>query len=249
MLIGVAVATLALWFTFRDRGPWETAGGAVALGLAISAMHYGAMMATDFLSAGDVAVPPGPALTQHNLAFIVAIATFLICSMFLLIALPDQKRDGEVAVAASPVHAPPPDPGEPAFLAAPSSPARIPVRRNQSIFFAAPETILAVRAEGHYSWISLRADSGEIAEYFCERSISTLAKLLTAPRFVRSHRSYLVNIAHVSSFRRQGDGGILLLAAQGDISVPVSRSNIRQVLALLERSNGQDSGMPQAATA
>ena len=133
----------------------------------------------------------------------------------------------------------------------PSSPVRIPVRRNQSIFFAEPEAIVAVRAEGHYSWISLRSDSGEIAEYFCERSISALAKQLTAPRFVRSHRSYIVNIEHVFNFRRQGDGGILLLAAQGDVSVPISRSNIRQVLALLERrpSSSRESDVPQAATA
>ena len=253
ILVGMAVSTLALWFTFRERGPWETAGGAIALGLAISTMHYAAMMATDFLSPGDVVVVPGPALTQHNLAFIVVIATFLICGMFLVIALPDQKREAEEAVPASPAAAPPLDPdlGEAVSLAVPSSPVRIPVRRNQSIFFAEPEAIVAVRAEGHYSWISLRSDSGEIAEYFCERSISALAKQLTAPRFVRSHRSYIVNIEHVFNFRRQGDGGILLLAAQGDVSVPISRSNIRQVLALLERrpSSSRESDVPQAATA
>ena len=251
ILIGMAVSTLALWFTFRERGPWETAGGAIALGLAIATMHYAAMMATDFLSTGDVVVMPGPALTQHNLALIVAIATFLICGMFLVIALPDQKHEDEEVVPAFPVPAPAPqpDPGEPAAAIVPSSPVRIPVRRNQSIFFADPEAIIAVRAEGHYSWISLRSDSGDITEYFCERSISALAKQLTGPRFVRSHRSYLVNIEHVLNFRRQGDGGVLLLAEQGDVSVPISRSNIRQVLALLERRPAAESAMPQAATA
>ena len=252
ILVGMAVATLALWFTLRERGPWETAGGAIALGLAISTMHYASMMATDFVSVGGVAVLPGPVLTQHNLALIVAVATFLICGMFLVIALPDQKHEDAAAIPEFPVVIGPalePDPGEPAAVAMPSSPVRIPVRCNQSVFFAEPEAIVAVRAEGHYSWISLRSDSGEIAEYFCERSISTLAKLLTAPRFVRSHRSYLVNIEHVFNFRRQGDGGILLLAAQGDVSVPISRSNIRQVLALLERRPGPAPGLTHAATA
>ena len=248
ILVGMAVSTLALWFTFRERGPWETAGGAVALGLAISTMHYVAMMATDFLSTGDVVVLPGPALTQHNLALIVAIATFLICGMFLVIALPDQKHEDEEAIPAFAVAVSPQEADliEPA---APSLPVRIPVRRNQSVFFADPGAIIAVRAEGHYSWISLRSDSGDIVEYFCERSISALAKLLTAPRFVRSHRSYLVNIEHVLNFRRQGDGGILLLAEQGGVSVPISRSNIRQVLALLERRPSREPAVPQAATA
>ena len=250
ILVGIVVSTFALWFTFRERGQWETVGGAIALGLAISIMHYVAMMATSFMAAGDAAFVPGPALSQHNLAFIVAIATFLICGLFLVLALPDQKREvrtGENHASATPDA----DRSLPerAAQSAPPAPVRIPVRRNQSTFFADSEAIMAVRADGHYSWISLKAEGGRIDEYFCERSISSLAKTLAAPRFVRSHRSHLVNIEHVLGFRRQGDGGVLLLNAKGDFIVPVSRSNVRQVVSRLESHPEAAAPETQPATA
>jgi hypothetical protein len=249
VLIGVGVSTLALWFTFRDRGRLETIGGAVALGLAIATMHYSAMIGTSFTPAGDIALLPGPALTQPNLAFIVAIVTFLICGLFLVLALPDQKLaahepeepDELVSEAEELLPSPP--------AKSPRHPVRIPVRRNQSVHFAEPDAIMAVRADGHYSWISLKSEGGAIEEVFCERSISGLAKVLAAPQFARAHRSHLVNIAHVQSFRRQGDGGLLLLKGQAEVSVPVSRSNLRQVLSLLECHPELASALPHAAHA
>ena len=44
--IAIGAATVALWFVFRKRNALETAVGAVVLGLAISGMHYTAMLAT-----------------------------------------------------------------------------------------------------------------------------------------------------------------------------------------------------------
>jgi NO-binding membrane sensor protein with MHYT domain len=250
ILIGIAVSMLALWFTFRDRDQWETLGGAIALGLAISTMHYMAMMATSFIAAGDIVVVPGPALTQHNLAFIVAIAAFLICGLFLVLALPDQKREEASFIksdAAAPVVGEKTEPSPSGKTSLQS--LRIPLRRNQATFFAESESIMAIRADGHYSWISLKEDSGGINEYFCERSLSALAKLLATPQFVRTHRSHLVNIEHVLGFRRHGDGGLLLLNTSQEITVPVSRSNVRHLLMLLECRPLRGSSMPQVAGA
>lgn len=274
--IGMAASTLALWFSLRERGSWETALGAVALGLAIASMHYVAMTATDFMAGIEAALPEKAALTPRNLAFVVAITTFLICGLFLVLALPDQKRAQDLSAKQSPADAPPadlasttqapdeptPSPEEPALAPMPSpvpdtpppaaeapSPAapafRIPVRRNQSVFYAEPWAISAVRADGHYSRISVTSAAGDIEEYFCESSISALAKLLDGRQFVRSHRSHIVNIEHVHGFRRQGDGGLLLMNAHGAVSVPVSRSNIRQVLRLLERRQARATPPPE----
>jgi NO-binding membrane sensor protein with MHYT domain len=233
VLVGMAVATLALWFTLRERGAWETALGAVALGLAISSMHYVAMMATRFIATGDVAVSEPAALTQHNLAFIVAIMTFLICGLFLVQALPDKKSGEQESadVALSPMLGQ--EPAQPSSAANPQS-ARIALRRNQSVFYAEPGAIVAVHADGHYSKVLMQSEGGELDEYFCETAISGLAKLLTAPQFVRVHRSHIVNMRHALGFRRQGDAGLLLIGPQGKVAVPVSRSNMRQVLRLLE---------------
>jgi hypothetical protein len=48
---------------------------------------------------------------------------------------------------------------------------------------------------------------------------------------------------------RQGDGGLLLLDAPGELSVPVSRSHVREVLTLLEGRPGHEAPMSQAAPA
>ena len=249
VLAGMAVSALALWFTLSERSAWETALGAVALGLAIASMHYVAMMATSFLAAGDALVLERPVLTQHNLAFIVAITTFLICGLFLVLALPDQKHAGEGARDVPPAIPNDEAPAEPPVAASTALPVRIALRRNQSVFYTEPLAISAVRADGHYSQIWLKSADGGIEEYFCESSISTLAKLLDGPQFFRSHRSHIVNIEHVHGFRRQGDGGLLLMNARGEVSVPVSRSNVRQVLRLLEGRPSGAAPLPQAVTA
>ncbi len=249
VLAGIAASTLALRFAFRERGPLETAVAAVALGLAISAMHYTAMLATTLVRSGDAIILDGPVLSQHGLAFVVAIATFLICGLFLITALPDKKCRPALAgvtLAALPEAAQEKQAPDPAMALDGAPAVRVPVRRNHSTYFAAPRSILAVRAEGHYSWIALRSKSGAIDEYFCERSISDLAKLLAGEQFMRSHRSHLVNIGQVLGYRRQGDGGLLLLDEDGCVSVPVSRANVHLVLRELE---GRVANLPVNAPA
>jgi len=236
VLAGIAASSLALWFAFRERSPLETAAAAVALGLAISAMHYSAMLATVFSPSGDAVALSGPVLSQYGVAFLVAIATFLICGLFLIIALPDKKPALEReriphAVLAEPARE---CQTETQLDAADAVPVRIPVRRNQSTFFAAPGSILAIRAEGHYSRIALRSKDGGIEEHFCEKPISDLARLLSGERFIRSHRSHLVNIDHVLGYRRHGDGALLLLDEDGSLSVPVSRANVHLILRQLQ---------------
>jgi diguanylate cyclase len=249
IVAGVAASTLALWFAFRERGPLETAAAAVALGLAISAMHYTAMLATTLVRSEDTVILDGPVLSQHGLAFIVAIATFLICGLFLIVALPDKKSRPLLAGISPPAMtgaAQGKQGGEAAEALDGVAPVRVPVRRNNSTYFAIPQAILAVRAEGHYSWIALKSKNGLVGEYFCERSISDLAKLLAGERFVRSHRSHLVNIEHVLGYRRQGDGGLLLLDDDGSVSVPVSRANLQRILQELE---GRIASLPDNAPA
>jgi DNA-binding LytR/AlgR family response regulator len=257
ILAGITASTLALWFIFRERSPFETSIGAVVLGLAISAMHYTAMFATTLVRTDEVVLAGGPILSQHSLAFVVAIAAFFICGLFLTIALPDKKSGFEaIAATVSPFvettssEKPFEEPGEtvgPHETVGSQQPVRIPVRRNESIFFAAPDSVLAVRADGRYTWIALRSQNGEIDELFCEKSISALAKELSCAQFVRSHRSHIVNVAHVTGYRRHGDGALLLLDPEGKASVPVSRSHLHKVLTELEGKIGLEVPPPASA--
>ena len=83
--IGVIAAGVALWFATRKRGARETLLGGLLLGLTIPSMHYIGMIATTF---GYMAANPegiAPTLSQQNLAFIIASATFGICGVFLFL--------------------------------------------------------------------------------------------------------------------------------------------------------------------
>ena len=48
MVISTAASTLAMWLAYSTRSLLRTAVGAIVLGLAVSAMHYVAMLNTSF---------------------------------------------------------------------------------------------------------------------------------------------------------------------------------------------------------
>ena len=47
--------------------------------------------------------------------------------------------------------------------------------------------------------------------------------------FIRTHRSYLVNLRHVRGFERDGDKAFCLIGEASDARVPVSRSRMQEV--------------------
>jgi NO-binding membrane sensor protein with MHYT domain len=85
VVIAVTASAIALWFTFRKRGPTETLFGGLMLGLTIASMHYTGMVATSFTIAPADAISNAPMLSQDTLAFIIASATFVICGIFLFL--------------------------------------------------------------------------------------------------------------------------------------------------------------------
>jgi DNA-binding LytR/AlgR family response regulator len=111
----------------------------------------------------------------------------------------------------------------------PGPPRPVPYERNGRTLFADPGDIAAFRAEGHYTVIY----HGE-ARGFCPWSISEAERRLAPTPFIRAHRSYLINPAHVSAFERKKDGGVAHfdgVAALG--KVPVARSRLPDVRAAL----------------
>ncbi len=66
-------------------------------------------------------------------------------------------------------------------------------------------------------------------EHFCPWSISRVEKAVAEKRFLRTHRSHLVNLVKVAGFRREGDKGICLLSDPEETEVPVSRSKLPDV--------------------
>jgi NO-binding membrane sensor protein with MHYT domain len=228
--IAVIASILALEFAYRRRTLGLTALGAVVLGLAIASMHYAAMIFTTFSLGGGVEMVGEPALSTGSLAIVVSLAAFVICGLFLLVAVPFAvaPEEARAALPAAAVAAPGRSSRDAAFsraFAAPvPRPARIPYEQDQAIRFLAAHEIQAIRADGHYA----RLINGR-GELFCPWSISRLEKAVAAAPFMRTHRSFLVNLDHVSGFKRDGDKGFCLLGRGAEQRVPVSRSYLPSV--------------------
>ncbi len=271
--IGIGSAILALELAYRRRSLRATILGAIVLGLAISAMHYSAMLFTTFSLAEEIVPVSAPNISQGTLAMIVAVASFVICGLFLLIAVPasdtqpaetaehpnsvDVPEKGVEEMAQTsladeakgdhPEHEPDiseatarkqtnlalskvmSEPRQPeADKTASNKPVRIPYERDNAIRFLMADAIAYIQADGHYS----RIQDGTV-EYFCPWPISRVEKSVAGHEFIRTHRSFLVNISKVKGFRRNGDKAWCLFGDAEDIEVPVSRARIAEVQSAL----------------
>lgn len=86
-----------------------------------------------------------------------------------------------------------------------------------------------IRADGDYSELRLRDGRSELHD----KSLAGLSAVLP-PDFVRCHRSYLVNLRHVSTLHA-GSGSRYWLVLSGGSQLPVGRAHVaalRQALAL-----------------
>jgi NO-binding membrane sensor protein with MHYT domain len=232
--IAIGSSILALEFAYRRRTLLTTGIGAVILGLAISGMHYTAMAFTIFTATPEVAVVAAPALSSGVLAMIVALSAFVICGLFLLMAIPGEEQDMQI-VAAENAQAPAADEGRArdgalsrastaGLNGSPAIPERIPYERENAIRFLSADQISAIRADGHYTMVMRNG-----TEFFCPWSISRVEQAIKSPPFMRTHRSYLVNLKHVTGFKRDGDKAFCLVSEGADTRIPVSRTHIADV--------------------
>ncbi len=227
-LIAVAMSIGALSVAYRVRTLASLAGGAVIYGLAILAMHFSAMYWTGFMAAEGLQ-PVSVVVSDDVLALIVVFVAFLLCGAFLLTTVtvrePVLAGSGvEAALLEAPVEATPsPAP------AVPPSPARLPYEADGATFFTPVRDVVAVKSDGHYCRLYRVGD-----ELFCPMAISKLAAELEPHGFLRTHRSYLVNLAHVAGFERRKDQGICHFAPELKIEpIPVSRTHLTQTMAAL----------------
>lgn len=248
LLIGVIASGLALHFALHGTIKLPLATASIALGLAISGMHYTAMagMSLDPLcassSAGDAALcsiePLGTALSRDLLAVIVAVVAFAVSSAFLLALVPDGRpadlppglsvagvpSSSLRSLAVTPMQ---PRPRSDEALAVPNAvtqqPAAtvLPVQKAGAIYYLPISRVVAVKAEAHYTTVFDGTD-----RFFCSLSIGDVEGRLANDRFVRVHRSHIVAIEHIRSLKRTGDGGIAELDSATPYSIPISRKRL-----------------------
>jgi len=229
VLIGILASSLALWLAFNPRGNWLTLPAATVMGLAISGMHYTAMAAATFLPAEAIVAYAAPALNPHLLAIVVAVAAFLIIGATTLLALPDMPPAEEkpaMRAAAKPGITLAGDPASQRVEQTPHDPAsgflaKLPVLQNKATLFLDLDAIVSIQADAHYT----RVHDGS-GSYFCSYSLSDLEARLDPVRFLRVHRSYIVNLDHARAFERHKEQGLIRLDGAAAPSVPVSRRNV-----------------------
>ena len=229
---------LALRISYARRTTGGIFLGAVTFGLSVVLVHFVAVGWTGFRvgeGAGDVA----PIIDNGVLALLVMLSAFVICGTFLLTAT-SFVLTGQDEAPAMPSHMPSPAAGvgeaAPRGLAQTTQAdehlpenSRLPYERDKRIYFIEPSKVAAIRAEGHYS-IIYTADE----KLFCPLAISAVEKRLDAQHFVRTHRSYLVNIEHVAAFERAKDNGRCLFEGVASLkSAPVSRTFVPRVRSAL----------------
>ena len=248
--IAIAASGLALWLaTARGSRP-PLVLSAIAFGVAVSGMHYTAMEGVT-LSAHTDTVVRAPALSTDLLAIVVAVVGFGVSAIFLLFLVPDHSRmlmepDADFVPAAPATATTGGDPewGRGTFApqgGAGGPPRRfarhLPIERDGGTHFIAVEDVVAIHANAHYTYIFNGND-----KLFCPLAIGDVESRLDDSRFVRIHRSHIVNIDRVVGYKRSGDSEMVELDAEHHYMVPVSRSRVGQLKSRVATMTGADLG-------
>lgn len=261
VILSLVIAMLAAYgglriFLARQDG-LRLIASSVMFGLAVSGMHYTAMLGMHFVPATAEMHHhmSGLAASQQILSIIVAVSCFVIAAGFLLSLVPDPRRQVDeivgvpapiatVEAVAAPVDAASqseaedvPTPSGPRLAPAPlggigqplrPAAARLPVEGANGTHFIDSGDVRSLRADAHYT----RVHDGT-RERMCPWSISEAEAQLDPGLFIRVHRSHIVAISHVSFVGKEGEGAIIELDGPAPHRVPVSRAKVAEVKARL----------------
>ncbi|WP_370254579.1 MHYT domain-containing protein [Nioella sp.] len=219
-LASLVLSVLAIWVAYDARTHRNILLGTICFGLAVFSMHFVATLMTDFM-ASDTGSGAGPFLNNQVLAMGVTVSVFLLCGAFLLTGITFIEPQAAGAAPAAPAEAPSPAPAPVRTTAR----AGVPFEREGQTFFAQADKIAAIRAEGHYTVLYMGRE-----KLFCPWTITEAETRLVPSGFLRVHRSYLVNPAHVSGFERHKDNGTCYFEGVESLpKVPISRSRLNDI--------------------
>ncbi len=189
-------------------------------------MHYTAMGGTRLQPNPVAFVANGAAMSSDLLAGIVSVVAFSISGVFMLTLVPAKDAAATGAQHFRPNRNEQPGPrcaivayNRASNLAGPE--ILLPIERNGGKLHIAADEIVSVHANAHYTYIFNGAD-----DLFCPLSISEIADQLPKETFFRAHRSYIVNLTHITGVKKAGDAAVAELDAPMRRNVPISRSRV-----------------------
>lgn len=216
----MGLSVLAIWMAYGARANSNILIGTCVLGLSVFAVHFIAMWGTGFVAL-ETAQAVGPALSNEILAMGVTVAAFVICGSFLLTGISFVEPSQPAAQSETTSH----KPADIAPETEPAVPTAVPYEKEGSTRFLDTSDIAAVRAEGHYTILYSGAE-----KLFCPWSISEMENRVGGSGLLRTHRSYLINPAFVTEFKRTKDTGACFFDGVEALSkAPVSRSRLAEV--------------------
>ena len=188
---------------------------ALIFGLAVSGMHYTAMMGTMIVPSATMAGGFGPAVSSDILMIVVALLAFVISGVFLLYLVPERTRVTENIIILTSEPRGSPTPQQRAAL--------VPIESEGATNFMPSDDICAIQATTHYTLIY----DGR-REHFSPWSITEAEERLDKTNFMRVHRSHLIAIDKVRALRKSGDGAVVEVGSLPRI-VPVSRNHYAEL--------------------
>lgn len=105
---------------------------------------------------------------------------------------------------------------------------RLPISSGGKIALLDIDQVTFLQAEGHYTQVYSGAKF-----FFCNLSLSQLEAKLPPDRFVRVHRSYIVNVGRALSVQHRDDQYVISMEGSPEREVPVSRSHVQGLKSLL----------------
>jgi len=241
VILSIAGATvmgiIAIGVAYAKRDTAHILASTVIFGSSVVVVHFVAIAWTSFELSGSFAGTT-PLIENGTLALLVMFSAFVICGTFLLASTNYVFTGfGGAATAGAPaaaaaftgVHEGGEEPLPEEVLSAAFVPhgdaPRIPYERDKRTCFIPADQVIALRAEGHYTVLYTREE-----KLFCPWSISEAEKRLPDSLFLRTHRSYLVNIHQVTAFERHKDSGSCHFEGVQSLKfAPVSRGNVAGV--------------------
>lgn len=103
---------------------------------------------------------------------------------------------------------------------------KLPVHKQKKVMLVDLTEVVHFKAEGHYTTVYTKAE-----DYLCNLSLSELEARLPPEKFVRVHRSHMINLSFAKSFEKEDDQCNIVM--MNDVTIPISRSKVKMLKKML----------------
>lgn len=105
---------------------------------------------------------------------------------------------------------------------------KLPIYKNNKVMLLDLEDVIHLKAEGHYTTVYTKRE-----HYLCNLSLSDLEHRMGEERFLRVHRSHMINIRFAKAFEKVDEQCFISMDSVEGVRIPVSRSKVKMLKEIL----------------